>query len=237
MVSTDQVLDSSTIATIDKIGHSRIPIFKGSDRNIITGFLFVKKLITCLPDTLLGECTALRVPIYVDLNQSLFEILDMFQSGKSHIAIVSPDSNKLLNVFYTSNRSPTLDCAPCGILTIEDVFEALLQDQIYDEDDVSSGNRASPTVMSAVLLSLAQKQSRKTSGNHSIESSSSTNDMSSSVVKKSGIFKRSQTTTGVSRSPGFDNDFKATSKVSLLSKQSSNYIQLEDSGISIEENL
>ena len=50
MLSTDQVLDSATISTIDQIGHSRLPVFKGCDRNQIVGYLLVKKLITVSPE-------------------------------------------------------------------------------------------------------------------------------------------------------------------------------------------
>ena len=50
MVSTDQVLDGNTLTLIDKVGHSRIPVFAHTDRNFITGFLLVKRLVTCSPE-------------------------------------------------------------------------------------------------------------------------------------------------------------------------------------------
>ena len=37
MVSSDQVLDEATLSAIDRIGHSRIPVFKNDNKNIITG--------------------------------------------------------------------------------------------------------------------------------------------------------------------------------------------------------
>ncbi len=49
MVSSNQILDANTLKLIDDIGHSRIPVFKGENRNWIIGFLFVKKLITVNP--------------------------------------------------------------------------------------------------------------------------------------------------------------------------------------------
>ena len=49
MVSSDQILDANTLKVIDDIGHSRIPVFKGENRNWIIGFLFVKKLIVVNP--------------------------------------------------------------------------------------------------------------------------------------------------------------------------------------------
>ena len=49
MVSSNQILDANTLKVIDNIGHSRIPVFKGENRNWIIGFLFVKKLIVVNP--------------------------------------------------------------------------------------------------------------------------------------------------------------------------------------------
>ena len=144
MVSSDQVLDEATLSAIDRIGHSRIPVFKNDNKNIITGFLLVKKLITSKEGISLNECGSVRTPLYVESSQSLFEVLDMFQTGKAHIAVVSHDVTKLLNVYYANDRNPSPDCAPVGILTIEDIFKAILQDQIYDEDDRERTTAANP---------------------------------------------------------------------------------------------
>ena len=98
----------------------------------------------------MNESGSVRTPLYVESSQSLFEVLDMFQTGKAHIAIVSNDVTKLLNVYYANDKTPSPDCAPVGILTIEDIFKAILQDQIYDEDDRERTTSANPVSNSGI---------------------------------------------------------------------------------------
>ncbi len=50
MLSSDQVLNTETIEAIDNVGHSRLPVFNGSDTTHILGFLLVKRLITVNPE-------------------------------------------------------------------------------------------------------------------------------------------------------------------------------------------
>lgn len=214
------MLDSATLIAIDKIGHSRIPVFKGSDRTLITGFLFVKKLITCVPDSPLSESSAVRTPLYVDSSQSLFDVLDMFQSGKAHIAIVSHNSSKLLNVFYAADRTPSGDCAPCGILTIEDIFEAILQEQIFDEEDITTKNSVGHLAMNSVLFALS-KRNQKSSNSIHTQKTTALEDITDPGAKRNmAMFKRSVTSdprsSALSGNPISGNDFKSTGKQPLL---------------------
>lgn len=55
--------------------------------------------------------------IFLDPSIPLFDALNKFQTGKSHIAFVR-DESKLY-----------------GIITIEDILETILQNPIYDEMD------------------------------------------------------------------------------------------------------
>ena len=68
--------------------------------------------------------SAVREVVYIDSKNKAFDILDLFQTGKAHIAIVSNNSKKLLKQLKR-NENPTPDCAPCGILTLEDIIEVI----------------------------------------------------------------------------------------------------------------
>jgi metal transporter CNNM len=50
MLSSEQLLSAETIEAIDQVGHSRLPVFLGSDTSHILGFLLVKRLITVNPE-------------------------------------------------------------------------------------------------------------------------------------------------------------------------------------------
>src|ERR1043166_1510843 len=54
----------------------------------------------------------------------LFDILNTFQEGRSHMAVV------------INKENPP---KPIGIITLEDVLEELIQEEIYDESDMRVG--------------------------------------------------------------------------------------------------
>ena len=135
MLSTEQVFDSVTIDAIDKVGHSRLPVFKGTDRQNIVGFFLVKKLLNINPEKAVPLSTLdLNEPIIVSASDSLLDALNILKSGQSHLAVVSERPNEL-KISMINQKVPSRDCAPIGIITIEDIFEAMIQSQIYDEED------------------------------------------------------------------------------------------------------
>ncbi|CAG8579034.1 19994_t:CDS:2, partial [Racocetra fulgida] len=121
MLPIDTIMDRITMREIYSTGHSRIPIFGGSRQNII-GVLLTKSLIMYSPD----DARSLKTfPINtiptVSAETPLFDILNTFQDGRSHMAIVIKENN------------------PIGIITLEDVLEELIQEEIYDESDTRIG--------------------------------------------------------------------------------------------------
>ncbi|PCH34757.1 hypothetical protein WOLCODRAFT_78548 [Wolfiporia cocos MD-104 SS10] len=105
MLSIDSRLDESTLRKICRTGHSRVPVYEeveipapntgaGSSKTIkvkkIVGILLVKQCVLLDPKdaTPLRDIPLNRVPL-VPHNESLLGILDKFQEGRSHIAIVS----------------------------------------------------------------------------------------------------------------------------------------------------
>ncbi|KAL6564324.1 DUF21 domain-containing protein [Orobanche minor] len=183
-------LDWEAIGKILARGYSRIPVFSGNRKNII-GLLLVKNLLTVRPETEtpVSSVSIRRMP-RVPANMPLYDILNEFQKGSSHMAAVvkmrerekerekekkplissngrtvvgeklyfNKDSRltvPLLDKFNGHPNSAVIDIEKpqqngfttngvddfdegevIGIITLEDVFEELLQEEIVDETDV-----------------------------------------------------------------------------------------------------
>lgn len=67
------------------------------------------------------------------------DVLNLFQLGSSHLALVSENPEELQYHLMT-NTPPKMDCKPIGILSIEDIFEEMIQSEIYDEEDYHKGH-------------------------------------------------------------------------------------------------
>ncbi|XP_028077995.1 DUF21 domain-containing protein At5g52790 isoform X2 [Camellia sinensis] len=162
-------LDEDTVSLIMSKGHSRIPVYSGSPSNII-GLILVKNLIKCRAEDEkpISILTIRRIPRVGD-SLPLYDILNQFQKGHSHMAAVvkskhnvkdsvgnATDKNDMITINVNSNSSilqkqvegkdanktkevlesiPDQDEEVIGIITMEDVLEELLQEEILDETD------------------------------------------------------------------------------------------------------
>ncbi|KAI4606176.1 hypothetical protein J4E83_010197 [Alternaria metachromatica] len=122
-MSSDTVLDEKMMDNILSAGYSRIPIHTPENENNFVGMLLVKMLITYDPeDALRVRDFALATLPETRPETSCLDILNFFQEGKSHMVLVS--------------EFPAEARGAVGVVTLEDVIEELIGEEIIDESDV-----------------------------------------------------------------------------------------------------
>lgn len=122
-MSSDMILDEKTVEEIFNAGFSRIPIHLPNDPLNFVGMLLVRVLISYDPeDALPVAAFPLATLPETSAETSCLNILNYFQEGKSHMIVVSD--------------SPGEPTGALGVLTLEDVIEELIGEEIVDESDV-----------------------------------------------------------------------------------------------------
>ncbi|KAL8655222.1 MAG: hypothetical protein Q9226_003137, partial [Calogaya cf. arnoldii] len=122
-MSSDTVLDEKTMDIILGAGYSRIPIYEPKNPQNYVGMLLVKILITYDPEDAkrVNEFALATLPETAP-ETSCLDIVNFFQEGKSHMVLVS--------------ERPGQDSGAIGVVTLEDVIEELIGEEIIDESDV-----------------------------------------------------------------------------------------------------
>lgn len=122
-MSADTILDEKTVEEIFNAGFSRIPIYLPNEPMNFIGMLLVRVLISYDPEDALPVASfPLATLPETGAETSCLNILNYFQEGKSHMIVVS--------------EHPGEPTGAMGVLTLEDVIEELIGEEIVDESDV-----------------------------------------------------------------------------------------------------
>lgn len=136
MLSLDAVLDFETVSDIMNSGYSRIPVYDGDRKNIVT-LLYIKDLAFVDTDDntpLKTLCEFYQNPVHFVFEDYTLDVMfNQFKEGTiGHIAFVH-------RVNSEGDGDPFYETV--GLVTLEDVIEELIQAEIVDETDVFVDNR------------------------------------------------------------------------------------------------
>jgi metal transporter CNNM len=122
-LSLDDVLDEEMMDDLSSRGYSRVPVHHPDNNENFIGMLLVKMLITYDPEDArpVREFALATLP-ETRPDTSCLDIINFFQEGKSHMILVS--------------EHPGEDRGAIGVVTLEDVIEELIGEEIVDESDV-----------------------------------------------------------------------------------------------------
>lgn len=107
---TDQLKED-----IKQMGHTRIPVFKSNEDNVV-GIILVKNLLGVKEGSSVMD--HVKPPITVKEDTNLDDVLDIFRKSRMHLLVVVDEHDNVL-----------------GIITLEDVLEEVFQFEIVDETD------------------------------------------------------------------------------------------------------
>ena len=128
--------DEDTLAGVLGAGFSRVPVFRGGNRHNVVGTLMVKKLIVLDPNERRHvRDVPLRAPLLAHPDAGLLETLNAFQAGRSHMALVTEHASLLERAWRRNEDVAAGAVRILGIITVEDVLEELIGEEIQDEDD------------------------------------------------------------------------------------------------------
>ncbi|OQR96088.1 hypothetical protein ACHHYP_17021 [Achlya hypogyna] len=136
MLDWEAQLDSELMVDILACGYSRIPVFRGHRGNVV-GLLLVKRLIVIDSDARKPiKNLTLRKPLVVSPDLGCYALLNQFQRGRGHFALVTAQTAYVESCLRANVDVDPARASITGIVTIENILEELLQEEIQDETDV-----------------------------------------------------------------------------------------------------
>lgn len=119
MYDENQKLTDAILEEIVDHGHSRLPVYSGKPGNIV-GMLYVKDLIVEEDDVSIKDTEEAFETTYLSVRGEamLDVVLARMLKTRQHLAIVKNRNNQFL-----------------GVISLEDIIEEIIQQEIEDEDD------------------------------------------------------------------------------------------------------
>ncbi|KAJ2933274.1 hypothetical protein H1R20_g3803, partial [Candolleomyces eurysporus] len=133
VLSMDTVLDQAAFDAIVHSGYSRLPVHLPGRPKAFVGLLLVKTLLGYDPKQAL-PVSSFQLSILPEAHTSIncFQALDYFQTGRAHLLLIS--------------RTPGQEGGALGVVTLEDIIEEMITEEIIDETDRYSDNQCKVTV-------------------------------------------------------------------------------------------
>uniref|UniRef100_V5EV08 Uncharacterized protein n=2 Tax=Kalmanozyma brasiliensis (strain GHG001) TaxID=1365824 RepID=V5EV08_KALBG len=123
IMSSDTILDEEGVAKLVRSGYSRVPIHEPGKKDAIVGMLLVKNLIQYDPEDAQAVSSFHLTPLpEASCDLTLLDCLNYFQQGRSHMILVS--------------THPGESQGALGVVTLEDVIEEMIGEEIVDETDI-----------------------------------------------------------------------------------------------------
>mmetsp|Transcript_35459 Transcript_35459/g.81105 ORF Transcript_35459/g.81105 Transcript_35459/m.81105 type:complete len:626 (-) Transcript_35459:96-1973(-) len=198
MLDNTTKLTHQQLAEIEQKGYSRIPVFDNWPHNI-RGYILAKSLIKVTPQdgeksqTVADiECKELVVE---DASINLLDLLNVFQAKRCHLGLIASDPQRVKEAWHKKEPLPC-DVHMAGCVTLEDIIEKILGEDIDDEHDGQDRNASvSPIVRKASRAGLAAKGAMRAAhpSQESITKKSAHGDMSVRSTTPAGAFSSPST--------------------------------------------
>ncbi|CBY24153.1 unnamed protein product [Oikopleura dioica] len=140
-VCEEEIIDYDFMGRVSDAGYSRIPVTKRGGRNSdITGLLFLRDLVMLDPDdnTIVSTVTNFykHQLMTVDQDMKLDDMLEEFKKNHHHLSLVT------MPIQTGTETDSKAERETCGIITLEDIIEEIICDEIVDETDQYRDNRS-----------------------------------------------------------------------------------------------
>lgn len=186
MLEVDDVLSKEKLQEVLELGRSRLPVYSG-DRHNIRGFILSRRMIVVVPEDKMQVSNCDVQPlVLVPPDIGMLDLLNKFQADRTHMALITNDPEVVAKAWAEKTVIPP-DVHMMGIITLEDIIEKLIQEDIYDEYDDGCHNMSfenSPTESSPLARSAEEEPLKTLISKEQLSISNKNRSLSESWVRK-----------------------------------------------------